>query len=953
MPFAPIAIIGTGCVLPGALSRGALWRLLREGRSAIGPAPAGLWGLAADADREALAREVASDAGGRVTGFEQAFSPEGFCVPVDRSLDPVFLWPLHAAREALREAGRDVFRKKVRGAFVLGNLSYPTPGLIRYAIDVWDKRAPSVDPRNRFMSGLPAALAARAIGFEGPAFALDAACASSLYAIKLACDRLADGSVDLAIAGGVSAADDLFLHLGFTALAAMSPSGRSRPFHRAADGLVPALGAAMVLLKRLEDAVADGDRVLGVIRGVGLSNDGRSRGLLVPSEAGQVRAMRAAYDAAGLAPETVSLMECHATGTAVGDAVEARSLAAVFAGSRDLPIGSLKSNLGHLITAAGAAGLLKVLSALEAGERPATLGADEPLGELAGGPLRVLEAAEPWPSEGPRRAAVSAFGFGGNNAHLVVEEWAAKAPQALKALKTRREREVLQPEIAVIALEARAGSAADTARFEAALAEGRSLVEGGEARAADFELDLAGVRFPPADLLAALPQQTWLFDAVRFLVQRCGLGDRLPRERTAILVGMQCDAEVARGNLRFRRTDADGGRAFGGPLTAPTVIGGMPNVVANRLGQQLGLEAPGFTVSAEEASGTVALEVAARMLAEGEIDAAIAAAVDLSCEPVQAAAARAALPSHRGPPGDACVALVLKRLADARRDGDPILAILGGPGEGQSTVALDDDSTELGARFGHAHAASGLLHVAAAIAACRGGRSTAAMVRVRATGGTETATLVRPGVPLGAAAAERPQEARRAHRLRLPAHLPPVQLCAAEAPVEVMPPPPPLPPARSSAGPPLAPVERIEDAVGSAAAPTSGNAELALAPVERLEGAAADDRGCAAGALASHHRALADLHIAFVRRQTELHTRFLRAVLAPLGAGAPMPAKAPVDPRHPPPSAAAANALRPDLLGVAAEHVDGGRHPLWGHPRPIRQKRLFPWKTPRRFPGRS
>ena len=130
------------------------------------------------------------------------------------------------------------------------------------------------------MSGLPAHLAAQALGLGGIAFALDAACASSIYAIKLACDSLHDGHADLMLAGAVNRADDLFIHQGFTALGALSPSGRSRPFHAEADGLIPAEGAALLALRRLEDARRDGDRILGVIRGIGLSNDGRGRGLL-------------------------------------------------------------------------------------------------------------------------------------------------------------------------------------------------------------------------------------------------------------------------------------------------------------------------------------------------------------------------------------------------------------------------------------------------------------------------------------------------------------------------------------------------------------------------------------------------------------------------------------------------------------------------------------------------
>jgi len=197
-------------------------------------------------------------------------------------------------------------------------------------------------------------------------------------------------------------------------LGALSPTGCSRPFHAEADGLIPAEGAALLALRRLEDARRDGDRILGVIRGIGLGNDGRGRGLLVPSQEGQVRALRAAYAAAELSPSDVSLVECHATGTGVGDAVEIRALAEVCAGRREpLPIGSLKANLGHLITAAGAAGLIKVLGAFRAGVRPPTPSLDSITPVLDGTPLRVLRAAEPWNDPVPRRAAVSAFGFGG------------------------------------------------------------------------------------------------------------------------------------------------------------------------------------------------------------------------------------------------------------------------------------------------------------------------------------------------------------------------------------------------------------------------------------------------------------------------------------------------------------------------------------------------------------
>ncbi len=155
------------------------------------------------------------------------------------------------------------------------------------------------DTANRFNSGLPALLLERALGLGGGAMAIDAACASSLYAIKLACDQLHDGSSDLMLAGAVNCADDLCIHLGFAALQALSRSGQSRPFHRDADGLVPAEGCGFVALRRLEDAVRDGDTIHGILRGVGLSNDGRGSGMLVPSRDGQARAISRAFESSG------------------------------------------------------------------------------------------------------------------------------------------------------------------------------------------------------------------------------------------------------------------------------------------------------------------------------------------------------------------------------------------------------------------------------------------------------------------------------------------------------------------------------------------------------------------------------------------------------------------------------------------------------------------------------
>jgi len=669
----PIAIVGRGCAVPGALDPDTFWANVAAGRCELS----------------------SGDGAGRVRGFDDAFDPGGFRLGADEimRLDPLLRWVLHAGRQALAEAGPGSGPLPGAG-LVLGNLSYPTAGLVRLAEQVWRDGQPSggTDARDRFSSGLPAHLAAKALGLDRGGFALDAACASALYAIAIACDRLRDRRADLMLAGAVSCSDRLLISGGFRALGAASPTGRSRPFHRDADGLVPGEGAVLVALMRLRDAVDSGARILGVIRAVGLANDGRTGGLLMPAEQGQERAMRLAYERAGVAPASVSLVECHATGTPVGDAVEARSTARVFAGRADLPIGSAKSNVGHLLTAAGGAGLLKVLGAMRAGVRPASLAADDPIAALDGTPLRLLAEPEEWP--GPRRAGVSAFGFGGANAHLVVDGW-DPGTVASAATATR----VPDEPVVVTAIGAKVAGGADATDLRRAVLLGVA----GPGPRAEVEVGLDGLRFPPHDLAAAQAQHVLLLEAAR----EATAGRSLPRERTAVIVGMGVDAEVARHAVLAA--------ADGAETTAAHVLGTMPNLVANRVNAQLDVTGPGFTVSAEEASGLVALELASRALRHGEVDVAVVGAVDLSCEPVHAAALRAL--GRDGVPGDAAVVLLLERESDARAAGRTAIAVLDGAPAANPDLAVGAASGtvhfEPSTLFGTAHAARGLVAVAA------------------------------------------------------------------------------------------------------------------------------------------------------------------------------------------------------------------------------------------------
>ena len=723
MLFNPIAIVGRACVLPGALTPEELWTSVSEGRDLTSSAPKDRW-RASPTDVLCKAGQDASDRawsdrGGYVSGFERVWDPAGFALGESElaGLDPLFHWTLHCAREALRDAGDHslgaVDRSRVSAVF--GNLGFPTSEMTRYAESVWRAEANDVDPRNRFMFGGASRLLRNALGLGPHGFCLDTACASSLCAIKLACDQLHDGRVDLALAGAVNRSDDLFIHIGFTALQAMSRTGRSRPFCADADGLVPAEGAGFVVLKRLADAQRDGDRIHGVIRGIGLSNDGRGRGFLAPSEQGQQRALRQAYGLAGLEPKDVSLLECHATGTTVGDAAELRSASVLFEGCKNVPIGSLKSNLGHLITAAGVAALIKVLEALRHSERPPTLHVGNPNVALSGSPFRVLTSNEPWECDGVRVAGVSAFGFGGNNAHLLVGEPTGEVVRA-------RRLKAPSAQVAIIGIGAMVGAAQDRFAFTRALLSGASLLEAGEtgACAQRFELDPTGLRFPPKDLADALAQQ---LAALKVATEAMTQVDTLERERTGVFMTTEPDVEVCRYGLRWRlaqrlrdsgldpETHADWLSETRDEiipvLSSAGVIGTMPNIPANRLNSQFDLGGASVTVSAGERSGLRCLDLAHRALATGELDAALVCGVDLCCHPVHTQAL-AQLEGRTSVPGDASVAFVLKRLSDAERDGDTVITVL----DLEASTTLDVDAP-LDDRLGRCWAAGDLRDLAA------------------------------------------------------------------------------------------------------------------------------------------------------------------------------------------------------------------------------------------------
>jgi len=709
-----IAIVGAAGRFPAAEDLDALWRLVASRGSAIREVPPGRWPVEPGEllDPSGAPDRLISTRGCFLDPFDFDASGLGLDAGLFDELDPLHRLAVSVGVDAFRSGGVSIDR--ARTSVVLANILLPTEALSRHT------RAEAggvfadggAHPLDRAPAALPASLLATSLGLGGGSYTLDAACASSLYAIHLACLELEAGRSDAVLAGGVSRPQALYTQVGFSQLQALSPSGRCLPFDGRADGLVVGEGACIFLLRRLEDAVRDGAPILGVIRGIGLSNDvGGS--LLSPESEGQLRAMRAAYAQAGWRPADVDLIECHGTGTPRGDEVELSSLRALRSepGDPGCVVGSVKSNVGHLLTAAAATGLAKVLLSLREETLPPTAGfAAATASPGLAGPLRILESPEPWPAREdgtPRRAAVSAFGFGGINAHLLVEEWSAtantSAPLAAEAAK---------PAIAIVGLAARFGGLGDLAAFREATFRGEPALRAHPddpdaphgAWIDRLDVPVGRYRIPPKELPSLQPQQLLALEAAVSAMDDAGGLAGSDKLRAGVLVGLGLDPATTHFHLRWilrsrlREEARAAGRqvdeaaldaevearlpSLGPALDAARTLGALGGVVAGRIARELQLGGPSFSVAADGASGLRALEVATRLLQAGDVDAMVVGAADLA-HPGGSPGSPAA-PFDRDAagvaPGEGAAAVVLQRLEDAERSGRRIYAVLGGVG---------------------------------------------------------------------------------------------------------------------------------------------------------------------------------------------------------------------------------------------------------------------------------
>jgi acyl transferase domain-containing protein/3-hydroxymyristoyl/3-hydroxydecanoyl-(acyl carrier protein) dehydratase len=761
-----IAIVGIGGLFPGASDLRQFWANVAAAVDLSRDVPPGRWPVhpadvvaagAAVPDKVATSRgyyldEIPTDCSG---------------LNVDRAtlakLDPVFHLILQAGKQAFSDCvTAPIDRRRV--GVILGHIALPTSTLCTLAEEYlgrlfvgelgWKQEQPWTNPLNRYVAGLPAGILAGALRLGGGNCTLDAACASSLYAVKLAAEELRAGRADLMLTGGAARPDCLYTQMGFSQLRALSPTGRCSPFDAAGDGLVVGEGCGILALKRLDDALRDGDHIYALLAAAGLSNDVEGN-LLAPASEGQLRAMRDAYQEAGWKPSDVDLIECHATGTPVGDAVEFASLNSLWTNEPWRPgqcvIGSVKSSVGHLLTGAGAAGLVKLLLALQHEILPPTANfrTPQPKIDLSRSPFRVLTRAERWPRRNdnqPRRAAISGFGFGGINAHVLLEEYppAPRTNYVSASLPESRSSE----SIAIVGMDARFGPWSDLSAVRHRVLNGAdSLVPApkklwwGAETSAWFheigfhpdsfagwyidELEIAADQFriPPNELREMLPQQLLMLQSAAAALADAGSWEK-SRQRAGAFLGLALDLNTT--NYRFRMVVAQRasewlrcqGEAIDESATrqwlqdvcdsahpslnANRTMGGLASIAASRIARTFQFAGPSFTICSEESSAGRALELAVRALQRREIDLALTGGIDLAGDLRSVLATHAHRPfspaargrpfdcDANGPiPGEGAACFVLKRRSDAERDGDRIYAIVRGVGVASGNSSSD------------------------------------------------------------------------------------------------------------------------------------------------------------------------------------------------------------------------------------------------------------------------
>lgn len=475
--YPPIAVVGVSALFPGSTTSEGFWRDILAGNDLLSEVPTSHWLVEDYYDPDPDTPDATyARRGGFVPDVE--FSPVKFGVPPNilKVTDSLQLLTLIVARRLLEDALGAAFSNVddqisvILGVAGTSELSLHMGGRLqkpiyeramrRSGLDEEQIEAVSEEVSEMFvpweenvfpglLGNVVAGRVANRFDLDGTNCTVDAACAGTLAAVEAAINQLAVGQSDMVLTGGMDALNDILMFMCFGETSALSEKGDCRPFSAEADGVMLAEGVGMFALKRLEDAEENGDQIYAVIRGVGSSSDGRAKSIYAPRAAGQAKAVRRTYEAAGYSPETVELLEAHGTATPAGDAAEIDGLRPVFGEGLDeseaqwCALGSVKSQIGHAKAAAGAAGLYKAVMALHHGVLPPTIKVEEPNPklELDQSPFYLNSETRPWirGSGHPRRASVSAFGFGGTNFHATLEEYDGPAERPSKIRSTGSE----------------------------------------------------------------------------------------------------------------------------------------------------------------------------------------------------------------------------------------------------------------------------------------------------------------------------------------------------------------------------------------------------------------------------------------------------------------------------------------------------------------------------------
>ncbi|MCG9738653.1 3-hydroxyacyl-[acyl-carrier-protein] dehydratase FabA [Shewanella insulae] len=719
-----IAIVGLANLYPDAKTPKQFWHNLldkRDSRSQLSDQKLGARlddyrGKQGEADR------FYCDKGGYIQDFH--FNAYGYQLPPEQlqGLDDSLLWALDTSRNALLDAGIALDSPLLsRTGIIMGTLSFPTAKSNELFLPLYHKAVEkalseklacpdfhlspfkehngshSLDCANGAIAHNASKLVADALGLGRVSLSLDAACASSVYSLKLACDYLSSGKADLMLAGAVSGADPFFINMGFSIFHAYPEHGFSAPFDSNTKGLFAGEGAGVLALKRLEDAERDGDKIYALIGGIGLSNDGKGQFVLSPNSKGQVKAFERAYHHGGVAPKQIEVIECHATGTPLGDKVELASMEQFFAskleGEQAPLIGSAKSNLGHLLTAAGMPGIMKMIFAMNHGLLPPSINLSEAITSPNGlfGPHTLPREVTPWPVKVDNRArlaGVSVFGFGGCNAHLLLESYDQASSQgkphdqatgqttAIKSLVNEpeaSEAKPSQPKLMICGLAAHFGPVSDIHLLDACLKEGRDpaitlppkrwkgldkhpellaqfglnhLPQG--AYVDSFELDFLRFKLPPNEDDRLIGQQLMLMKVTDEAIHDAGLQ---AGQKVAVLVAMETELELHqfRGRVNLHTQLKQSLDAMGASLsdsqyrelealTMDSVLDAaklnqytsfIGNIMASRIAALWDFSGPAFTISAGEQSVARAMDVAENMMQQEHLDAVVIAAVDL------------------------------------------------------------------------------------------------------------------------------------------------------------------------------------------------------------------------------------------------------------------------------------------------------------------------------------